>query len=229
MGFYHYLREKGLWFYNKDNNGLGFDDQVLIDFLNFWVPLRKEGVTPPANIAVSIKKNEDKLIVKGKSPIDFMYDAQTQAIQELSGRKLELTVFPMTPGAQKALYFKPSVMLAVTKDANAEKAKAAALFIDFFTRSEEANLILLGIRGTPIHKEVMDVIYPKLDESVKKIIDYSKTVETYAAPLYPAEPAGYSEVTSLWDKLNEQLIFGKTTPEGFAKQFSEGVKKIFTK
>ncbi|MCR8630451.1 ABC transporter substrate-binding protein [Paenibacillus radicis (ex Xue et al. 2023)] len=229
LGFYHYLRERGLWFYNKENNGLGFDDQVLIDFLNYWAPLRKDGVSPPANITVSIKKNEDKLIVKNKSPIDFMYDAQTQAIQELSGRKLELTVLPTTPGGQKALYFKPSVMLAVTKETSPEKAKAAAQFIDFFTRSEEANLILLGIRGTPIHKELMDIIYPKLDESVKKIIDYSKTVEPYAAPLYTAEPAGYSEVTSLWDKLNEQLIFEKTTPEGFAKQLREGVKKIFAK
>ncbi|GAA3401243.1 ABC transporter substrate-binding protein [Paenibacillus hodogayensis] len=229
LGFYHYLRENGLWFYNKDNNGLGFDDQTLIDFLNYWAPLRKEGVTPPANVTAAVKKNEDKLIVKGKSPMDFMYDAQTQAIQELGGRPLQLTSFPTKPGGQKALYFKPSVMLSITKNANPDQAKAAAMFIEYFTSSEEANMILLGIRGVPIHKDIQDKLYPKLDDSVKKIFDYAKIVEKYAGPLYTAEPAGHSEVSALWDRLHEQTIFEKITPEQFAKQLREGVQKIFAK
>lgn len=229
MGFYHYLREQGYWFYNQENNGLGFEDKPLVDFFNYWIPLRAEGVTPPANILLSVKKNEDKLIIKNKSPLDSMYDAQTQAFQELSGKSLDLTMLPSRPGGQKALYYKPSVMLSVTKNASPEQAKAAAMFMEFFTASEEANLILLGIRGTPIHKHIQDLLYSKVDEKVKKIFDYSKMIEPYVGPLYPAEPAGHSEVVALWERLYEQLVFDKIKPEEFARQLREGVGKIFNK
>lgn len=227
-GFIHYLRQHGQWLYNDENTEIGFDKQMLVDYLNIFEPLREEGVVPtPEMVAAAAKGNEHRLIIDGESPTELITSSQVSFVRELTGRPIELTTLPDLPGGEKGHFIKPSLSFSVTTHATDETEKLAAEFIDFFTTSKEANDILLGIRGTPIFPEMQEYLYPKLDEGTQKVFDYITLLEEeYARELYPVPPAGQGEIDSLYDRLMEQYRYGNISAEELADQFVSDANEI---
>jgi len=228
-GFRHYLIQNDLHLYNEDNTSVGYDDDVLIDFLEMWQPLREEDVVPSAEMMASVKGNEDKLIIKEIAPIDEGTSSQVAYLDDLTGKSLELMIYPTLPNAPKgdnAHYLKPSVLFSITRDADDEKAELAAEFIEFFLKSEDANDVLLGLRGKPIFPESEEYLRPKISETGEKAFDYVNLAEEYSSPIFEPSPAGHGEVDDLYQRLLEEWRYDQITSEDFAKQFREGVEEI---
>ncbi|MFB5660973.1 ABC transporter substrate-binding protein [Alteribacillus sp. HJP-4] len=226
-GFKHYLRQRDMWLYNEDNNGLGYDDdQLFIDYYNMWDDLLKEGIAPGPQITTEIEGLEDELIVHEKSPVLMPHSNQIVGLQSAADRPLELALLPSEPGGTDGHFVKPSMFFSASSQSNAEEQEAAALFIDFFTNNKEANEILAAERGVPISKEVQDHLYPQLEEYEQKQFDYMEVVEENSSPIHPPEPSGVGEIQGIFERGLEEVEYGEITVEEFAEQFREEAEQV---
>ncbi|GIN71542.1 ABC transporter substrate-binding protein [Bacillus sp. J14TS2] len=216
--FGYYLRQHGLWLYNEDGTGLGYDDdQYLVDFLEMQQKLREENITPPQDVMNSVQGLEDELIVHKTSPFHPLTSNEFTAIQQAADRPLELTIFPSLEGGEYGQYLKPGQFYAVSS--HSKHPEEAAKLVDFFTNSTEAHEILKAIYGVPISSKVQEHITPLVDEPTKQIFDYIELVKDYSSPISPPEPSGHGEISSMYTRVLEKINFGELTPEDAAKQF----------
>jgi len=227
--FNYFVRQHGEQLYSEDGKSLGFqDDQITIDFLNFWDALLQDGVAAPPDVVAAVQgRLEEELIVHEKAPTLWFNSNQVVALQSAAGRELKLAVFPELPGGEKGLYLKPSQFFSVAK--SSKHQEAAAKFIDFVTNNLEANEILAAERGVPIAGAVREHLKPTLGEAALEMFNYVELAEQHASPIYDPEPAGAGEISGLFDRLAEQLNFGELTAEEFATQFRAEADKILAK
>ncbi|MGM7719763.1 ABC transporter substrate-binding protein [Metabacillus sp. Hm71] len=223
-----YLRQHGFEVYNSEGTGLGYeDDQLLIDFLEYWDDLLNEGVAAPLKVTTAIQGLEDELIVHEKSPFLWFHSNQIVALQQSAGQDIKLAVFPSTPDGKEGLYLKPSQFFSVSKQSKHQEA--AAKFVDFMTNDLEANEILAAERGVPISEKVREHLRPQMNDAAKEMFDYVERVETHSSPIYPPDPPGSGEVGTLFDRIIERLNYGNISVEEAASQFRKEAEEILAK
>lgn len=226
--FGYYLRQHGLWLYNDEGTGLGYDDdQYLIDFLDMWQSLRDEDITPPQDVLNSVQGKEDVLLVHGDSPFHPLTSNEFVAVHQAADRPLELALYPALEGGEHGLYLKPGQFYAVSS--HSEHPEAAAKLVDFFTNSKEAHEVLRAIYGVPISSVIQEHVAPLVDESTKQTFDYIDLVQDYSSPLSPPEPSGHGEINSAYDRIFEAMSYGELSPEEAAKRFREEAEAILAK
>lgn len=227
--FQYYLRQHDIELYNEDGTALGYkDDKLLVEFLNYWDKLLKDGVAAPPDVTAAVQgRLEEELIVHEKAPTLWFNSNQIVALQSAAGRELKLAPLPSLPDGKEGLYLKPSQFFSVSKDS--KHKEAAAKFIDFITNNLEANDILEAERGVPISAKVRDHLLPKVNEATKEMFNYVELAEQHSSPIYPPEPSGAGELDALFTRLAEQLNFGKLSTKQMAKQFRDEANKILAK
>ncbi|PZE21642.1 ABC transporter substrate-binding protein [Paenibacillus xerothermodurans] len=224
--FKHLLREKGLWLYNEQANGLGYDnDQILVDYFKYFDALLKDGVVPTPQVTQDIKGLEDELIVHKKSPMHFFNSNQVVALQKAANRPLKLTILPDLPGGTKGHFLKPSQFFSITK--HSKHPEEAAKFINFFTNDLKANEILGAERGVPISSKVREHLGKSMGDAAKEMFGYIELAQQHAREIHPPDPEGSSKIEALFARIQEAVNYGELTPEQAAKQFrEEGTKEL---
>ena len=115
----------------------------------------------------------------GTSWNDFSGVNQYVAICNAADRDLVMTMYPKTDDSVKeAMYLQPSQYFTIAE--TSEYKDEAAAFVDWFINSEEANLILMGERGTPANTEVAAVLSESVDERTKVVFDFMDEVSAIA-------------------------------------------------
>jgi multiple sugar transport system substrate-binding protein len=194
--------------WSADGTQLGYtDDKVFADFLKMSVRLQQAKAIPTRAEDIAAKWNvENNLFVKGQAAMAWYWTNQVVALLTAAGenRSVKLMTLPVPAGAKTgAHYMKPSMFFGVT--ANSKYPKEAAMFIDFFTNSVEANEILLAERGIPISSAVRDGIKPKLGKAQVLMFDFVAQAERTAAPIPLPDPPGSSEIAGA----ETSLIIGR--------------------
>lgn len=222
--FIHYLRQNDQWLYNEDNTAIGYDDEVLVEFLTMYKGLLDDEVVPPPDVTADIHGLEDQLLIHGTSSLIAENSNLIVSYALAADRPLKMTTFPTLEGGSNGHILKPGQFLSVTSQS--ENQEAAAKFIDFVTNDLEANEILNAERGVPISSVVRDHLYEDLDEVEQMQFDYMDLVEDYAAPIHPPEPPGTRQITETYNRLLEELSYDMITPEEFAERFREETENI---
>lgn len=228
-GFKDYLRQHGQKLLSADQKKLGYDDdKYFIDFFGMEVKLFKAGALPGPAQRLEIKTPEQELIVSGKAAMSETNSNQVIAMQAAAKRPLKLISFPNASDQKvNGQFIKASMFFSVLKDA--KDKDMAVKFIDFFTNDIEANKVLKAERGVPISSKVREALKPTLDDTAKLVFDYVDAVSKVASPIDPPDPAAWSEVQALLDNLQQQMLFGKMTPEEAAKSFRTQANAILSK
>jgi pectin-derived oligosaccharide transport system substrate-binding protein len=230
--FKMWLKEHGKWLYNADGTALGYDDDKLFaDFFHMILRLQKAGVAPTrefdaarANLGV-----EDQLIVKEQAAIAQMWSNQVVAVSKAAGdRPLQLGLFPQGgAGATEGHYLKPSQFFSITSQS--KHPEEAALFIDYFTNSIEANKVLMAERGVPISADVRQALQPLLKPAEKATFDFISLVEQHSSPIPPPDPPAEPKIISdAYNPIVDQILYGQITPEEGAKLFREQATALLT-
>lgn len=114
--------------------------------------------------------------------------------------------------------------------AQAKHPAEAAMFMDFFTNSLDANKVLEAERGVPISPTIRDALSPTLGGPQKQTFDYISLVEQHSTPIDPPDPPSAGDVLSNnFNPIVEQVLYGKITPEDGAKQFREQANAVLVK
>ena len=213
--------DENIW--AADGTQLGYPaehDQIYADFLKMAVRLQKAKAIPTREEEVAAQWTvENNLFVKGQAAMTWVWTNQIVASLKAAGegRNVKIVTLPVPVGAKiSAHYMKPSMFFSIP--AGSKHPKEAAMFLDFFTNSVEANQVLLAERGIPISSAVREGIKPQLGQSQIAMFDFAALAEKTAAPIRPPDPAGAGEVSGsnnslIVAKVIEPVMYGKLSPE----------------
>jgi multiple sugar transport system substrate-binding protein len=209
------------YIWSADGTQLGYDnDKIYADFLNMAVRLQKAKAIPTREEEVAAQWTlENNLFVKGQAAMTWLWTNQIVASWKAAGenRNVKIVTLPVPVGAKiSSHYMKPSMFFSIA--ANSKHPKEAAMFIDFFTNSVEANEVLLAERGIPISSAVREGIKSKLGKSQVAMFDFAAQAEKTAAPIRPPDPAGSADISGsdnslIVTKVIEPVMYGKLSAE----------------
>ena len=226
------LLSLGTWAYSDDGKALGYtDEQPHIDYIKMLLRLTEAGAMPSRAVEVAEYDEqgvEAKAIVSGKAAMEYMWSNQLVALATAAGegRNLKMVHPPRPKGGSAANYVKPGQFLSVT--AHAKHPKEAAMFIDYFTNSVEANKVLLAERGVPISSVVAEGLKPLLTPSQLEMFEYMARVEKDSSPLPPPDPIKHAEVINnvYWPEFMDPILYGQMSVEDGVKRFRELASEI---
>jgi multiple sugar transport system substrate-binding protein len=207
------------WSFSPDGTELGYtDDQPLINYFNMLLRLQESGamITREEEVAEFTGAGvEENPIVTGRAAMGFMWSNQTVAVWTAAGedREFRFWLMPRVEGGYSANYIKPSMFWSIT--AQSEHPQEAAMFIDFFTNSVEANEALAAERGVPISSAVREAMMPSLGPAQAEMFDFLSRVEEDSMPIRPPDPPGSADVINnvYWPLFVDPVLYGQIPVE----------------
>ncbi len=223
-------QSKGERVFSEDNKSLGYEDnQPFVDHLNMHLRLMKAGAVDTRESEVAYTP-ENTPFNMGQAAMNWGWSNQIAGdpVNYCPDCVFKLTWTPRLEGGQSANYLKPSMFFSITKDA--KHPKEAAMFIDYFTNSVEANKILLAERGVPISSVVKEALKPLLPSIQAEIFDYISMVELDSIPVPPPDPANWANVRDnvFYPEILEPVLYEQMTPEDAMKNFREMANDILS-
>ncbi|WP_258724458.1 ABC transporter substrate-binding protein [Cellulomonas sp. NS3] len=223
-GFSIYARQQGQNLYDE-NGEVGYDDELLAEWWQLSVDLRKAGGQPDGakSVEVDAAGPEGSLLGTQTGAMGVWWTNQLGAISTAAGRELKLLRFPGESEHERTgMYFKPAMYYSIAK--SSKHPQAAAQFIDFLVNSEEAGEILLSDRGLPANLEVREAVKPKFSPVDQQAADFLSDLQDEIVDGVPVPPVGSGEVATIIRRINQEVLFDRLTPEQAAEQFTAEVK-----
>lgn len=219
----------GSGLYSDDGKALGFTDgQPLVDYFNMALAMQndKAMVTREDQVANAYTLENNPFVAKEAANY-FVHTNQLLGLWKAAGedRRLKLVPVPRAVGAtQSANYFKPSMFWSVTSQA--KHPKEAAMFIDFYTNSVEANKIMLAERGIPISPAINEAIAADLPPAQVEASNFLKSIEV--SPIRPPDPGKHNEITTnIWTpQVVDPVLYGQLSPEDGVELYMTEANKL---
>jgi multiple sugar transport system substrate-binding protein len=213
--FKNTLITMGQSFYNADGTGLGFsDNKPLVDYLNMVLRLQKaKAIIGREELVANKYTVETDPFVKGKGAITYANSNQLVAQWTAAGETRNFKMWPLPRTDKPTNYYKPSMFFSITT--GSKHPKEAAMFIDYFTNSLEANQVLAAERGVPISSAVRNGMKPSLGKAAAEMFDFIARLEGNTSPIPMPDPAGHPDiVNNVWIPLVADAVgYGQATPE----------------
>ncbi|SDN87614.1 ABC transporter substrate-binding protein [Alkalicoccus daliensis] len=217
--FFVYARQHGQSVFNEAGDGLGYEDEVLVDFFDMVQSMVNEDIAASHDIMMDYIDGGDSMLGEGSAALGMAASNQIIGAQQTTDMQLGLNVMPSVDGGQDGNWIRPSMSFSISE--NSEEQEAAATFIDFFTNNLEANEILQADRGVPVSSTVREHLADQVDGAIAETFEYLELVENYTSPADPLSPPGEAEVRGSFQRVVEALKYDQVTPEEAAEQFRQ--------
>lgn len=219
----NWVRQHDQTFYNEAGDGLGFSEEVLVDYFDWVQTMVVDDAAPSHDIMMSYIEGGNSMVQEGTSAVQTAASNQLIGIQQGTDFELDVAILPSLDGVH-ANYIRPSMSWSITEHAN--ESDAAAHFIDFMTNNLEANEVLQAERGVPISSSVRDHLSEDLSDATRKTFDYLELVSEYTTDADPIAPPGETEVRGAFSRVIESLKYEQVTPEEAVEQFMNEAENI---
>jgi multiple sugar transport system substrate-binding protein len=221
QAFNMYVRQRGEDLWTPDDATVGFTEDTAAAWWAYVLDLRDSGATPSASLAVEQASLglEQSPLATHTAAMTFLSANQIDALQNASGRDLDLLLFPGESDEKRpGSYVKPGVYYSVS--AKSEHPTESAMLIDFIVNTVEVGEILRTDRGVPGNSEVLAAIGAELSPAERKLSDYvTKAADISVAGFPKPNLDAGPELVPLFARLNQQVIFDQITPDEAAQQF----------
>jgi multiple sugar transport system substrate-binding protein len=218
-----WLRQKGELLYT-DEGKLGYTAKEVAEWWTFTEDLRKSGAVTPADVTSKADgSTANDPVAKKIASSGFGYDSgMTPKTWEIMGRELTLVNFPSSDPKNLGQYAKPSMQFAVS--AKSAHPKEAAKLIDFLVNDPEAANILGMSRGLPPNGKNLATVGATLTGPPVAAYKYEEKVGPRLKNAPPPPPKGSGAVKQAFQRVYEEVIFGRKTPEAAAETFMSEAK-----
>ncbi|GIG27846.1 ABC transporter substrate-binding protein [Cellulomonas marina] len=213
--FIQWLLQNGVTPFNEDGT-LGFDEADVVEFLGLTADLREADQLYPVERATSLLPKGGFTVNEVASEMSWD-NFLTQYTTDSGTDNLEMHQLPSIEPGEKALFYKPSMLLSA--GANTEHPVEAALFINFLLTDPEVGTIFGTSKGVPADEEqraAVDVTEGSVDA---KVIAYEEEVAEQVTEATPIPVKGFGTIEAKWRTLAEELAYGNLDPEGFATEW----------
>ena len=225
----YWVREYGVSLFAEDNKSLGFDDvQILTDYFQLWKDLIDAGAAPNPDEYEQIATlgNDANPVITNDAAFHQSWNNFTTIGENAGNDTLELLVPPVKKAGEKALWYKPGMFFSVS--ATSKVQAEAAAFISWFLNNDEANDIMMGERGTPASATAREHLINsgKLSAQQTDMFNFVDTAAAYCGDTPAADPAGISEINTIFKNIGYAVFYGQTTPADAAAQFRTEVNAV---
>jgi multiple sugar transport system substrate-binding protein len=200
-------------------DGLGINKQDLTDWFTFWDQMRKDGLTPPADIQSEQgdKTQEQSMLALGKAAMISKSSNQLKIYQGSAKDELAIVSYPMDPNGEKKV---PLIVASLGISAKTKHPKEAAKLINFVVNDPDAAKIFKGEHGPQASKQMQEVIKPVLGEPENKEYAFVDEMIQSSKP-YPSMPSNSTSVQKLLLSTNQAIAFKQ-------KSISQAVDEFFS-
>lgn len=200
-------------------DGLGINKQDLTDWFTFWDQMRKDGLTPPADIQSEQgdKAQEQSMLALGKVAMISKSSNQLKIYQGSAKDELAIVSYPMDPNGEKKV---PLIVASLGVSAKTKHPKEAAKLINFVVNDPDAAKIFKGEHGPQASKQMQEVIKPLLGEPENKEYAFVDEMIQSSKP-YPSMPSNSTSVQKLLLSTNQAIAFKQ-------KSISQAVDEFFS-
>jgi multiple sugar transport system substrate-binding protein len=208
-------RHKALY---TDAGQFGFTDQDLTDFWHLSESFRtSQAATPPElTTKLNAAAQETPLGTK-KSASEHSYDSLFGGYDVVRRGELRLAPYPSQDRNLLGSYRKPSQLLAAS--ARGKNKDAAVKLIDFLLNDPDAGRILGANRGLPANLRIRASVAATVTGPDKMVFDYEAGVDKALGDAPQAPPKGDGAVYKLMQRMNEEIVFGRSTIDQAVRQF----------
>ncbi|AGF59324.1 multiple sugar transport system substrate-binding protein [Clostridium saccharoperbutylacetonicum] len=222
VDYNNFVRAYGSTYFNSEGTALGYkDDQIFIDYFNFYKKCLDEGLIAPVTIT-----DKNALISSGKSALWWGVSNQVSGLNKTSNTSMQIISVPSKTKGKITSCIRPSMYLCVSS--YSKHKKEAMEFIDFLTNDLEVNDILKAERGVSTSAKVSDNLEKKASEGDKQQYLFLKYIKENPSPQDPPTPNTAGNVNALLQRLTDEILAGTLMPEDAAKQFRTSANKILS-
>lgn len=222
--FFFHTRQHGQSVFNEGGTGLGFDEEILVDYFAWIQDMVNDGAAPPHYVATAYMEGGQEMLHDRSAIARAGNTNQVINFSEGTNDELGITLLPALEGGEDGTWIRVGMSFAITS--HSQEQEAAAKFVDFFTNSLEANEILQAERGVPISSQVREHLTPMLSGPVLETFEFLDFVIDHTSPADPLPPAGDTEIRDSFLRLVERLKFNLITPEEATEQFIQEANEI---
>jgi multiple sugar transport system substrate-binding protein len=218
--FDSWLHTRGKQLYTADGQ-LGFTADDLTAFWTMTGEMRdKKGVSAAQATTKMDGSMQNSALVTGAAASEFNYDSNlTGYVSSYTSGQVKAAPLPSdNPGAtQSGMAALPPVYFAVSKQSK-HKDDAVKL-MDFLINDPAAGKVLGATRGLPANLDVRAQVCGSADPGNKAVCDYETAVKSKVGPSSSwLWPSGSSAIKTDFQKVYDDVIFGKKSPAAAAAQ-----------
>ncbi len=228
--FNYWVRSHGESLFSEDQKSLGYDDdQIFVDFVNFFKDLMDEGAFPnPDQLSTLTEAGDTGLpIVTDEAGYQIGWNNFPTNVSEIND-SIQL-VTPPTTADGNGLWLKPGMFFSISE--SSEVKDEAAKFLNWFVNSTEAADVVGTDRGTPVSSEIREYLRSNgsLSEKQVEMFDYVDIAAEIAGETPAPDPAGISEINTALKEAATSVFYGAATAEEAAATFRTTVNDILTR
>ncbi|TDO66568.1 multiple sugar transport system substrate-binding protein [Kribbella sp. VKM Ac-2571] len=213
-----YARQHGTEMFSDDGGKLLTTKETVQEWFQYWADLRSAKAAPPQNVSGETTGIEKSLIATGKAPLQFGWVQQVTFYQPLV--KSPLAVLPVPQGKAGDLtgQFVKGLDLWCISAASKDPEDAAKL-IGFLLNDEKAIKAIGILLGVPPSKKARDLVSADAGSAGARAIKYVEDLAGKVGPSPKPWPKGYGELLTGFDRIAENIGFGKSNPAAGAQEF----------
>ncbi|HLJ60746.1 MAG TPA: hypothetical protein VKZ50_13555 [bacterium] len=201
---------------------LGFPEQLMVQYWNWWETLRKAGATvTAAMMQEEPSDNQQGYLTLGRAMFDERPANQLAAIQApltASGKgTLKLAAFPRRPSGNGQVLVNNGLSIA----ANCTNVSTAAAWINFFTNDPDGAKAYASDNGAVTGTKLLDAQIAEAGAALPATKDYLQFIRGVITgkPTIVDFPANYSAAVQALARNYSNVAFGKASVESAVKAF----------
>ncbi|TDE94219.1 extracellular solute-binding protein [Occultella glacieicola] len=218
-----------LYLNHRSGHGLYLEDgslnatpDLVADWFTYGSGLMESGATPPATITSELTTQtspEQSLLGQGLAAMSFGWSNNLGAFRDASGQELILMRVPGDTGENGSAMWQQASQL-YTINAQTAHPEAAARLVDFLVNSTEAADLIGTDRGVPSNETIRAHLSEQgLEPTTQVEFDFLSQVSEFIDGDFVIGPTGSTESAGILTRLNQEVLFGQTTPEDAGAAF----------
>ncbi|MFK3980530.1 ABC transporter substrate-binding protein [Micromonospora sp. NPDC050397] len=216
-----WLQQRGKKIYTDDGK-LGFEEADLAQFWTMTGQFRTAGALAPAELTTQMDGSvQNSSLIKKGVTAEVNYDSSFSPM--ISAYGAPLAIGPMPSDTDKRGMI-ASMAMAYSVAERSEHPKQAAMLIDFLINDEAAGKVLAVSRGMPANAKVRDALAPTLAANDKLVYEFESSVAGQLLPTPPAQPKGGGAVKAEFQRVYDEVIFGRISAQEGAKRLISEAK-----
>lgn len=221
-----WLRQRHKALYAGDGK-FGFTEQDLRDFWRLSADFRTSKAATPPELTTKLNAaaQETPLGTK-KSASEHSYDSLFGGYDAVRKGELRLAPYPSQDRNLLGSYRKPSQLLSAS--ARTKNKDAAVKLINFLLNDPDAGRILGANRGLPANLRIRANVATTVTGPDKLIFDYETNVDKALGDAPQAPPKGDGAVYKLMQRMNEEIVFGRSSVDDAVGRFFTEAKQALS-
>jgi multiple sugar transport system substrate-binding protein len=202
---------------------LGFTEETLADYFQFWLDLTEEGVAlPPAEIPTQYESMEIRPLAKGTAASGFRdipgVFLTESAIKDAGGHTSIVSVSNPTDTDESANVVGAN---GISIPEECDNVTTAASFVDFFTNDVEAAKAFKSDNGVLTNTEAQAALLASngVDDTVTATVKRLQELEESGDLTSATYPAGSTTITADLLRLYQEVAFGRLNVDEAVDQF----------